>query len=97
MPFTTAPMTSPCSWEPYLSNNVQNTNNNPPECHQPVKTKWVVDVLQLQMKLWHPRPFCEHTRYTSKCTSCPILTNSIGLVSTGHLQKNDLIPSELVC
>ena len=43
-----------------------------------------------------PKTFL-HSRYTLKCTSCPILTNSIGWVSTGRLQKNNLIPSELVC
>ena len=31
--------------------NGQNSNNNPPEHCQPEKTKWVVDVLRLQMKL----------------------------------------------
>ena len=57
MPFSAAARTSPCSWEPYLSNNVQNTNNNPPECRQPVKTKWVVDVLRLQMKIMTPKTY----------------------------------------
>ena len=51
MPFSTAPMTSPYGWEPYLSNDVQNSNNNPPERRQLVKTKWVVNVLQLQLRL----------------------------------------------
>ena len=53
--FSAAPTTSPHSWEPYRSNDVQNSNNCPPERHQLVKTKWVVDVLQLQLRLWHPR------------------------------------------
>ena len=51
MPFSAAVRTSPCSWEPYLFNDVQNTNNNPPERRQPVKPKWVVVAKQLQMKL----------------------------------------------
>ena len=46
-----AARTSPCSWEPYLSNDVQNTNNNQPERRQPVKQKWVVIAKQLQMNL----------------------------------------------
>ena len=51
MPFSAAARTSPCSWEPYLSNDVQNTNNNQPERCQPVKRKWVVVAKQLQMIL----------------------------------------------
>ena len=51
MPFSAAARTSPCSWEPYLSNDVQNTNNNQPERRQPVKQKWVVVAKQLQMNL----------------------------------------------
>ena len=46
-----AARTSPCSWEPYLSNDVQNTNNNQPERRQLVKQKWVVVAKQLQMNL----------------------------------------------
>ena len=51
MPVSAAARISPCSWEPYLSNDGQNTDNNPPERSQPVKTKWVVVAMQLQMKL----------------------------------------------
>ena len=86
MPFSTAPTTSPYSWEPYLSNDVQNSNNNPPECHQPVKTKWVVDVL----RDYDTQDFFVSIQemYLLSYTN----QQYIGLASTGRSQKNDLIP-----
>ena len=57
MPFSAAARTSPCSWEPYLSNDVQNTNNNQPERRQPVKQKWVVVAKATSNEFMTPKTF----------------------------------------
>ena len=50
-------MASPCSWEPYLSNDVQNTNNNPPEHRQLEKTKMGGRCVAASNEIMTPKTF----------------------------------------